>query len=912
MAEQPKSSLLTLEDVDPVAEPTGKPSTLTLEDVNVIDRQPTDQSKIGTAAKAALGGAVEMAPIIPGMVMGAKIGALGGSFGGPLAPFTIPAGAAIGAAAGYAAGKGAAGLLTSAGVAIDDPQKVEPELRPWATGGQTFGQSLPFLAGPLVAAQTGARLVADGFLGRWVNKIIDHAARRPLGFATAETGMAASAGVAGGLAEAYDPGDPLTRLGAEVAGGMFNPIRSTMFLGNLAFDGTKRVAQALSPAARQTAAGRRLTQLAMEAGEDPEMLVRLANGPDPLGLDRTWAQRTGSPVLRSLEARLAQEDVKFGKQATEKAIASMRAMEGMIMEMRNTGDPAAIAEAARLQGQMYDSVMASQIMLAENDAVAAAGRISRDTPAARAALSVRARDAVGTALTEARRVEDELWSVVPREQVARADGILAQYDALKGDMLPEEQLPAVVEGFVRRMRPEQTTLEGADELLGEAVQPTFGELQRFRSRMLTFARDAAAQQKFDEARMYGVLAEGALDDMAATGVQGAQEAREFSRALHDAFTRTFAGQATATARGGTARVPPEVLLRKAFASGQEVGELRLAELRDATRFLQRAGYESPEAEQAFATMVESQQRLVRLAAAEAINPENGRVNPARLARFIRDNEPVLRELDAFDDLQRAVTTERGAQELIARTQGASRLDQRVEPFAKMMRYENPVDAINSSINGRSPIRDIFGYAQMAQRGGQPAIEGLRAAVFDYAIQRARSASGEFSVPKFNEALFSPLRAGQPSLADVMLRNGIFDESHVAHAKGLMDEWEKVASTMGARTELDAVVPSESALFDLVLRVGGAKLGSAASSVGGDAGGGHTLIASAAGSKFMRQALARTPLTKTRDVIAEMLLNPEFGAKVMKEPASAQERFMLARQIHAYLLSAGISAVGDED
>jgi hypothetical protein len=71
-----------------------------------------------------------------------------------------------------------------------------------------------------------------------------------------------------------------------------------------------------------------------------------------------------------------------------------------------------------------------------------------------------------------------------------------------------------------------------------------GEMVNYRSNLLALAREAAGKGEMGDARFYGVLAEGILKDLETLKAPAFDQARGFSKALNDTFTRTFASDAS--------------------------------------------------------------------------------------------------------------------------------------------------------------------------------------------------------------------------------------------------------------------------------------------------------------------------------------------------------------------------------
>ena len=170
------------------------------------------ESKVRAGLEAGAGAALEFGAVLPAMVGGAAAGA-------PLGP----AGMAVGSiAGGYAALK--AGGMARESLGLRKPEEFDPELRPAAYAGESFGGALPIAGAPYVAARTGLRF-AENTVGLFLNRIIDTAKAQPLRFGISELSSAAGAATGAGMAEAIAPGRTDVRIGAEVTMGMFNPTR---------------------------------------------------------------------------------------------------------------------------------------------------------------------------------------------------------------------------------------------------------------------------------------------------------------------------------------------------------------------------------------------------------------------------------------------------------------------------------------------------------------------------------------------------------------------------------------------------------------------------------------------------------------------------------------------------------------
>ncbi|MDH3444261.1 MAG: hypothetical protein OEN50_10090, partial [Deltaproteobacteria bacterium] len=714
------------------------------------------------------------------------------------------------------------------------------DVRPYAVAGEISGGSVPIGAAPLMAG--GKRLIErEGKkVAPFINKIIDTAQTSPKAFALSESAMAGSAAVGGGIAESEFPGRMGIRVGAEVAGGFLNPTRLLTGALKVGVSGVKKVISSMGRGGREDAGATLLQDLVRQAEEDPAALAHVLEAPDVSGVARTSAQKSGSPALAALEAKLSQQNAKFGAEAKRIADGSMATIKRMIQALEGNGSPLALQEAANIRTNYYKTLLAGQLQEAEKNAIGAAKRITSDTQAARSGISDTAHNLVDNAMREARSAERELWALVPNDIPATPTNIIEVNKTLRKGMLQEEALPAIAEKFIERMGKTNTT--------------TSGELKLIRSRMLALARDAASRNEFNDARIYGNLAEAALDDLGVIGkgVPGYNEAREFSSALHDTFSKTFAGDVLSSAKSGAERIPPEVMMRQAMASGKEVGALRFKELRESMSFLTKRGLGGPESAENLKFMLDAQERTLRLAASEAIDPNTGVISATKLARFMSNNEEMLSYFpDIRKSLQGALGSEKGLRDVQRVVKGASKAIEQKTVFAKIARVENPVLVVNQALSGPTPAKSFGQLAKFARRGGTDAVEGLKVSVLENATSNATDADGVMSFVKLKASMIDPISPRQPSRLQLLRATETISKRDADNLTSLIEEGLKIEVALRGGPHLEELVKTDSGIFDLVARIVGAKIGSAIASVGGQAGSGHTLIAAGRGASWMR-------------------------------------------------------------
>lgn len=867
------------------------------------DVGPTVSQKVGAFGQGATGGMIEAAPVVAGAIMGAKLGA-------PiLPPWGAVGGLVLGGLAGIPAGKTlrehAADIpLGDTKLTTRSTQDVSPELRPYAAAGETFGSGAVPGTLPYMAARQGVRVASP-----FVNRVIESAAERPLTHGLSETSGLAGASTAGGVAENYAPGNSGIRMGAEVTAGLFNPasliLTTTEKAANLtkqAVGSAARIGRTIitqtpgeATAAERNKASEILKNIVEQTGEDPAALAKALRENFPVPL--TSAQKTGSNALAAIEQRLAKESEKFGAESRKLSEDGLSSLRHMIAALEGTGQPEALKAAAEVRKQYFNTLLTGMVQQAESKATEIAAKISKDSPGSQSTISRWANSAIDSALSDARKVETELWSKIPREVPASADNLLARHATIRDQLLPEEGLPGIIENFVARI--------GAND-----AKVTSGELLRFRSRALSLSREAASKGNSNEARIYGEMAESALDDLSAIAdrTPGLNEARAFSRELNDTFTRTFAGDTQATKRTGADRIPPELVMRNALGEGKEAGALRFQQMRDAVGFLPEKGLGGPKSAEDAAKMIDAQERILRLSAAETINPVTGRISPVRLARFVEDNAELLNRFpEVRKHLQSAIGSETELRKIESIAKGADRIIESKAAFARVAKYESPADAIRSALSTASPAKDFGEIAKLARvHGGPDAVEGMKVATWEDAMRRSSTEAGGVSFARLQATLFNPIRPGQPSLAQMMRAHGLMTTEELSRADELIKRALTVERTLQrGGPNWEPLVGNTDGVFDLVARISGAKAGTTVANMMGPGVGGHELIAASAGSRYMRQLLEKIPQGRVKDVLIEAAKNPDFAATLLEKPKTAAEGFKLAQRAHVYLLHAGL-------
>jgi hypothetical protein len=980
-------------------EATAKPATL--EDLypGISTEEPTDQEKdaalsatypgmempstAGDAAaevgKGTIQGFLSESPIVAGALTGLKAGI-------PRGPIPAIGGMVLGGIGGYYAGKQAEEGFTSL-----LPEPTDPSLIPYREGGKTFGGATPFLfVAPALPPMTGNRVA------NFLNAARESAIRNPKTYVAAELSGAAGSGVGAGVAEAVDPGAPGTRFVGEVTGGFFSPGRFVINGSATIADGVRKIAGSFSAGSREARAANRLYTIIEESGEDIPTLIRRLEAEMPIDqlgtpgsrrITPTSAQKTGSLALTEMETALGKAHAQFLGESQEQGRQAKLAYQLLTDRLKSIGTQDALVMAARLQENMFTSMIDGRLAVADANAAAKISRITRDTPEARQQIGAIIKGETETALRQARDYESQLWTsaldkltapvdktvqktvkvgVNPfngrpvtktfSEQILVAPSVAPSNtanDFLKraasvGDALYDDAVPAPVRKIMEAMGVDKEAVQKfrAGRLTAEYRETrqvpsrfmpevkTLGvdELVNYRSTLLKMAREAAGKGDVNNANFYGTMAEGMLQDLNALKNPEFDEARNFSKSLNDVFTRTFAKTASETgdlARTGAERLPAEILVTRAFGANADVTAMRMNELEDAVKFMssryddavRRFGKDSPQAQAlkpaadmsrtGAASLADAHQRVLRMGAAAAIDttfdPATGRevtrLNTTKLNKFVAENKPMLDKLGITGDLTDAVKAENAFR--MVQNQNSALMKRAADQyaFASILKAgdERPSIAIGNILNSGTPVRSMRNVVEMANKGGDAAVRGLKSSLYDYAYTKATTAGGKFSPQAFEDAFFKPLAPNQPSLVNIMRANGAMTLTEMKNIKRLIDPMIRIEKAMASNRTMDNVVAGSDAVSELAQRIIGARIGATAAPSGPG-----TLIAAAAGSKAVRSIFDKMPGMNTIALLERAAQDPDFAALLLRKGKTEREKLNIARQLHGYLVSAGLN------
>lgn len=808
---------------------------------------------------------------------------LGGTAGGILGAPLGPGGAAGGTALGAGIGENLKRLMKQQ---FDTPtaEELPQDLRPAFYVGEVIGAGVTGGAAPFagIGRRSGNRLL---------DRVFESLESNPGRIAAMEASSIGAQATAEGMSESLAPGETGTRIGTGIVAGTAFPSPASKFGLDAAMNSVKRISARFSRDAQEDILATQLQDMVTRAGENPQKLARLARESELPELNRSTAQLTGSPILQEFENEMVRRSGEFGREVRQTAEQNLQAMRSMLGGLIEVGTPEAMQEAAKLRERYVKTLLEGQVSAAERRVTKAADDLQPDTPEGTSELSRRANEIMQNSLERARQAERQLWSKVDQDAKVTPNASVSEAERIRLEEVSRtEGLPGRIQRFTN--------------MAAEEENVPLREVMLFRRDALEEARRLASEGQHSQARLYGHMAEAALEDMDKAGAANSEAlrtAREYSRQLHDTFTRSFAGEATGTTRKGGPRVPPELMLRRATGSGEEITALRMNDLRNAVEM------GSPEAAE---ELIQIQDNFFRRAATDMVDEETGRISPKSLQRFRNRNKEILKQ---FPELDEQLGNAQRANEFFDETvrsaeRGTRRIDQKAA-FARVANAENPTTEVNRILSSDQPERELTRLAKTARtNGGEDAVAGLRSSILDIAFQRAGGGNDQnrFSFTNYRKALMEPRRPGQKPLLRMMRDNDIIDKDTTKNLKRILKEADKVESTLRNSSNIEGFLENNSALSDLAVRLAGVHAASATGATNAGPGG---LVVAGQASSFAQHAFNKVPLQRVQDVAIEAARNPKFMATLLEKPSSAKEKLKLTQRVNMHLWSAGIREPG---
>jgi len=898
----------------------------------------SDTEVRGREAASAVGegfgfGLIRGAGALGGAALGAKAGVVAGAPGGPIGSAV---GGVVGGVAGAVLGSEGPGRMATEGLGLRSPEEMERRLRPYAYFGESLGGSATIVGSVYSMAASGMRFVGQG-AGSFINSILDTARRNPGTFAAIEGASALGAAGAAGTAEAV-AGDTKygteIRMTAEILGGMLLPNLTTAALTR-GYQEVRRLSEGLTPGGAERGAVRMIRETFERTGGDISAVAEAYRtaGLVPTGTT-TPAQKTGSIELTAIEDYVASMNKDFGRQVDQRFRDSLDVLRTHVAMLSTTGDPRDLEVAAKMQQDFFVAMVQARATEGALQARRAASNILPSQQTTMARESQRMNDAIQEGIAISRQHEAMLWNEwlrVDGQQPTTATNLEAAFrhhqDALD---TWSAKLPSEVAQFLRNLEGsgtqrmvlnEQTGILQMQDVRGSAQPTTAEKMWNQRSQILAEMRMAQSGANPDrqKARILGDLAEAITRDlesaMTPEGRIAFDNARAYTREFYDVYQRSFVGRTQATGAYGD-MMPPEVIASRAFAGRDDAVNIRLDELEEATRFIQRHGLGG---ETAVANMLDAQEQIARLTASSVIDPNTNRVSPERINALLRPvtNDTLFNRFPELKaDLIAAKTSEEAARRLerLASTQ-PKMMENRV--LGRVLR-KDPVPFAMEVLNSPNMNRDLQGMIDAVRpiksRGSgwrvspddvQLARRGIAASVFEGALRISADRNGVINPNAFRALIDVSPVPGQKTALQILQDNGIIDANHARNIRRMFSELDALQSTTRNQRAIEVSVDLPEATGAVLARMlGSGAAGNLARAAGSNA---PSLVVHGAGAKFFEHVYTKLGITTASRFLSEAMLDPAM-MDVLLTKASTQtpiQRAATNRRIYAWLVQSGL-------
>ena len=551
--------------------------------------------------------------------------------------------------------------------------------------------------------------------------------------------------------------------------------------------------------------------------------------------------------------------------------------------------------------------------------------------------------------------------LTPFTNINSANRVLADLKKLKlGDkeLNKTEVKPMVeyVEGMIKRLQLEALKDE-PERLTGVNAGDLIKLRTAVRNQAVSIYSGATTQVgSAADARKFGKLSEKILDDINSVpeGLSDDyDQARAYSFAFNEVFTRSLVGRARAkTAMGGN-RLPPELLTKEFLTGNPTVTSLRIKDLQAVAQFAEEQGFEG--ATKTFTTIDNLIESALREARKEAVDVD-GTININKLNTWKKNNAELLEKFPTLkSDLENAVSAQRTFDVWSARSKkGKSLVDSQVY-LSTVLRNTSPTAAVDDALNfipkgGRSkdPVQGLarlFRFSRMSFRDAagkllpeaeqnirkQALRESYQDAILQYAFMTSGGESiGTFDPMTFHKTLFGTLsgegisrstrmpsyldkQGSTESLVSVAQKYGLFDEKLLVRMRTISNQMVRLAAADAAGKLNDPNLQKQAGpIFDFYVGMVGLAGGSKAyQALTGGQGGAGSISAAAAGKKFILELFKDLPASQRMSVFQLVFTDPEMAAKLLRKPQTAKETANQFGRIKQFFLEKGFSVTGGQ-
>ena len=816
----------------------------------------------------------------------------------------------------------------------------------------------------------------------------------PTRYTVGETLAGGGAAVGAVTAENLNPDNTALRLGAELAGGFLATQGSVTYIAAKGFKRLWDFGKRQTPGGRRDLASQVLHDYIEEAGEDPakfQELLRRGRAAaevvaDAEGGVSTASTLVDSPAMQKLEQSLGVHSPEFMAELTQKRRESLQALGRAVSMLRGSGSPEALQTAVQLRHDMQEELVEGYLESARNRAVEAARNIGGEDivdaqgnliPRKLQDLSKVVHESIDGHFTKLRDTEKHLWQEAFAGQegnmAVRKHMSIAFNDIRANRVASEMDIPATVSRRIAEVRDAEDVLRranGEGNIDAGEFPPTPQEIAKARdtlsvkrllltrTQLLADVRSALRKGDDNQAEIIGRMVDGVTEDLFQAGqvtktrsvtYEGGKtvdtsvsaagrfasatpvdQALAFTRAFKDVAARSFAGATRERDLTGALKLQPEMILRRSLASGKELGDVRMRQIRDFLKFTpEQLGIAADDGFMdggtALANVVGAQTNALRAAAFEAIGPD-GQISVARLRSFLNRHRDALADFpEVTEEIGKAVDAQGQLKRFEARAKNYRKArDQR---FAKALGYDNVQGALLSAFSSRvNPITQLDEIHKAARKGGDAAMESMRFSMWDIVFARAKGPNGTYDMEKFARTLDSPIAPGAPTLREYMSDRDLLPGELSDRLDQMVTYANRILSTQRIPGGADPI-PPPGILENMFVSVMGAELAKRGFQVaqrimggsGSQISGGPTLVLAHRGAQAMRKWLIATPTAHQRIILQDALAGAPLREgdepfslleELLQEPASVRDAIKSVGRVNIYMWNAGLQSLSN--
>ena len=801
----------------------------------------------------------------------------------------------------------------------------------------------------------------------------------PSRFIINETAAGAGAATASVISAVHDPDSDAKRAIAEIAGGVVGGSLLTARLYTALGGRLIKWLRKQSPSGRRSEASELLHAYVAEAGEDPEKLMKLiAQGKGAAltiaGMEGSTLPLHVSPVLQQLSADLGKHSSEYLARLGMQNTATLNGLSRAMLLLRADGSPEAMKLAMDMKHDTMEFILTRYVDNAKKRATKASSEIAGDDLLDEAgnirlgkleAMSAKADEVVTEHLDRMRSTEVELWTKAyegTSGPISRKNMVVAYRDIVANRVAdPGLDVPRTVldrmENIIEARRIIGQAQKGGEtnpKQLAAAIDMLSAKrLIRTKSQLLADMTKAAKAGDNNQAEMIGRLVQAVDDDLFAGGkttrlsevaahgfgveTKGVRRAGDtgqfapptplddaisFTKAFRDVAQRSFIGEIKETTQMGARRIPAELMLRRSLASGAELGNLRMKEVREFLDFTpEQIGLAANDGAiapvEAITKVVQAQSNMLRAAASVAVRSD-GSISKVSLENFLRKNDSLLNEFpEVRQSIDNALSSDKELERFVARSKNYRKaLDKR---FATKSGQFSATGAVLAALNNRN-VHSLDALTTLAQRDGPEAVASMQHTLWNIVFERARDNKGGYNISNVMQSWATPIAPGRESLRDYMISRDLMSKELAGKMDQIFEYTRRVLSADDLRGVSDPL-PKPGMMETLVTSVFGAEAAKRAfqmfqRAIAGDAGkvsSGPTLVLAARGAEAMRGMLVKLPNAKMRALLQDALAGePITPGKapyslleiLLQGPTSPSDAIQNFRRVNIYMWNAG--------